>query len=111
MTDLANLAVLARLAATIAARDGADPTASWTAKLLADPTLAARKLGEEALETVIASMQDDSAALTSEAADLVYHLLALLAAKGVALDDVLAELARREGRSGLDEKAARDGNP
>ena len=67
----------------------------------------AQKVGEEAVETVIAAIQDDKAALTSEAADLVFHLIVLLAECGVRLDDVRAELARREGVSGLDEKASR----
>lgn len=107
MSETETLQTLARLAATIESRKTADPSASWTAKLIAEPDLAARKLGEEAIETVIAAMQDDTAALTAEAADLIYHLLALLAAKGVTLEDVAAELARREGQSGLDEKAGR----
>ena len=69
----------------------------------------ARKLGEEAVETVVAALSGDDAALTAEAADLVFHLLVLLNAKGLSLSDVEAELARREGLSGIAEKAARKG--
>jgi phosphoribosyl-ATP pyrophosphohydrolase len=99
---------LTTLAATIAARRRADPASSYVAKLLAAGTpLAARKLGEEAIETVVASLSGDAAELTSEAADLLFHLLVLLEARGVQLSDVLAELDRREGVSGLAEKAAR----
>lgn len=99
--------VLARLAATIGARKGADPGASYTAQLLADPGRAAKKLGEEAVETVIAAAQGDPAALAAESADLIYHWLVVLAAAGVSLDDVAARLEAREGTSGLDEKAGR----
>ncbi|HEY9216655.1 MAG TPA: phosphoribosyl-ATP diphosphatase [Phenylobacterium sp.] len=101
--------VLDRLAATIAGRKGADPAASYTAQLLADPARAAKKLGEEATETVIAAIQADPDALAGESADLIYHWLVLLAASGVPLDAVAAKLEAREGRSGLDEKAARPG--
>jgi phosphoribosyl-ATP pyrophosphohydrolase len=101
--------VLERLAAVIESRKGADPAASYTARLLADPALAAKKLGEEATETVIAAVQGDRAALAAESADLVYHWLVALAAGGVSLDDVAAALEAREGRSGLDEKASRPG--
>ena len=99
--------VLTRLAATIDARKGGDPSASYTAKLLADPARAAKKLGEEAVETVIAAAQGDKAAIAAESADLIYHWLVVLAAAGVSLDDVAAQLEAREGTSGLDEKAAR----
>lgn len=100
---------LDRLAATIAARKGADPASSWTAALLAKgPEKCAEKFGEEAVEAVIEAVRGDKAALTAEAADVLYHLLVMLAAREVTLDDVLAELQRREGRSGLMEKAARD---
>jgi phosphoribosyl-ATP pyrophosphohydrolase len=98
---------LTRLAATIEARKGADAAASYTAQLLADPARAAKKLGEEAVETVIAAAQGDPAALAAESADLVYHWLVLLAASGVSLDDVAAKLEAREGTSGLVEKAQR----
>ena len=73
----------------IEARKGADPSASYTAQLLADPARAAKKLGEEAVETVIAAAQGDKAALASESADLIYHWLVALAASGVSLDAVL----------------------
>jgi phosphoribosyl-ATP pyrophosphohydrolase len=99
---------LERLAATIAARKGADPASSYTAKLLAGgPALAAKKFGEEAVETVIAAVQGDPAALAAESADVIYHWLVLLAAAGVSLDEVAAKLEAREGRSGLEEKASR----
>lgn len=99
--------ILDRLAATVAARKGADPSTSYTAQLLADPARAAKKLGEEAVETVIAAAQGDREALAAESADLLYHWLALVAAAGVDLDAVAARLEAREGRSGLDEKASR----
>lgn len=98
---------LDRLEATIRARRGADPAGSYTASLFARgrPKIA-QKLGEEAVETVIAAMaQPDK--LVSEAADLVFHLIVLLSDAGLGLDDVRAELARRDGVSGHDEKAAR----
>jgi phosphoribosyl-ATP pyrophosphohydrolase len=103
-------ASLARLEATIRARRSADPTASYVARLTADGRAKmARKLGEEAIETLVAAMADDRAATTSEAADLIFHLCVLLADMGLSLDDVVAELDRREGLSGLAEKAARSG--
>lgn len=101
--------VLERLAATIAARKGADPASSYTAQLLADPARAAKKMGEEAVEAVIAAAQGDKAALAAESADLIYHWLAALAAAGVSLDEVAARLEAREGTSGLVEKASRKG--
>jgi phosphoribosyl-ATP pyrophosphohydrolase len=99
--------VLARLSATIESRKGGDPAASYTAKLLADPSLAAKKLGEESVETVIAATQGDNDALAAESADLIYHWLVVLAAAGVPLDAVAAKLEAREGTSGLVEKASR----
>jgi phosphoribosyl-ATP pyrophosphohydrolase len=101
---------LDRLTATIAARRTAEPGSSYTASLLAQgvPHIA-RKLGEEAIETVIAALSGDAKAVTGEAADLLFHLLVLLDAAKVPLTDVLAELDRREGVSGLAEKAARPG--
>ncbi len=103
-----NLTPLTRLAATIAARKGADPTTSWTAKLLASgPEKCAEKFGEEAVEAIIEAVKGDSAKLTAEAADVLYHLLVMLTSRDVTLGDVLAELERREGTSGIDEKAAR----
>lgn len=99
--------VLVRLSGVIESRKGADASGSYTAGLLADPARAAKKLGEEAIETVIAAVQGDPAALASESADLLYHWLVVLAAAGVDLDVVAAQLEAREGRSGLDEKASR----
>jgi phosphoribosyl-ATP pyrophosphohydrolase len=102
------MTALDRLAATIAARKGADPATSWTAKLLSlGPEKCAEKFGEEAVEAIIEAVKGDKRHLTAEAADVVYHLLVMLAARDVTLDDVLAELERREGTSGLTEKAAR----
>lgn len=99
---------LSRLAATIAARKGADPETSWTAKLLAKgPEKCAEKFGEEAVEAIIEAVKGDRDRLTAEAADVLYHLLVMLAARDVTLDDVLAELERREGQSGIAEKASR----
>ena len=99
---------LARLAATIEARRGADPSESWTAKLLSKgPEKCAEKFGEEAIEAVIEAVKGDRAALTREAADVLYHLCIMLASRDVPLAEVLAELDRREGVSGLTEKAAR----
>jgi phosphoribosyl-ATP pyrophosphohydrolase len=99
---------LDRLSVTIEARKGADPETSWTAKLLAKgPAKCAEKFGEEAVEAIIEAVKGDRAALTAEAADVLYHLLVMLAARDVSLVDVMAELERRDGRSGLDEKASR----
>lgn len=99
---------LEKLAATIAARKGADPETSWTAKLLArGPEKCAEKFGEEAVEAIIEAVKGDRARLAAEAADVLYHLLVMLAARDVTLDDVLAELERRGGQSGVAEKAAR----
>jgi len=100
-------ATLERLAATIDSRKGGDPAASYTARLLADPKLAAKKLGEEAVETVIAAVAQGPDEIAAESADLLYHWLVLLAASGVSLDAVADKLAAREGTSGLAEKAAR----
>jgi len=99
---------LARLWATIDARRGASAETSYTAKLLAaGPAGIARKLGEESLDAVIAAVKGDSAALTRESADLLYHLLVLWEAAGLSPEDVAAELTRREGVSGIDEKNSR----
>ena len=100
--------IVARLEAVIESRKGGDPSASWTAKLLADPDLAGRKLIEEAGEAVEAAQSGDSDHLAAEAADVLYHLLALLAAAGVSPDEVAAKLEAREGTSGIAEKASRD---
>ncbi|MEY4872123.1 MAG: hypothetical protein RLZZ563_1453 [Pseudomonadota bacterium] len=102
------MTTLDRLAATIQSRKGADPESSWTAKLLAKgPEKCAEKFGEEAVEAIIEAVKGDRAKLTLEAADVLYHLLVMLAARDVALADVLAELDRRDGTSGIAEKAAR----
>lgn len=100
--------VLKNLAATIEARKGADPDSSWTARLLAaGPDKAAEKFGEEAVEAVIEAVRGNKDRLTEEAADVLYHLLVMLASRDVSLDDVLSVLQSREGQSGLDEKANR----
>ncbi len=102
------MTALDRLAATIQTRKGADPESSWTAKLLAKgPEKCAEKFGEEAVEAIIEAVKGDRDKLTAEAADVLYHLLVMLAARDVTLDQVLAERERREGTSGLAEKAAR----
>jgi phosphoribosyl-ATP pyrophosphohydrolase len=96
------------LAAIIATRANASAAVSYTKSLLdAGPARAAKKLGEEAVETVIAAVQGDTQALTRESADLLYHLLVVLHQSGISLADVCAELEHRTGRSGHAEKAAR----
>lgn len=93
---------------TILDRKGADPESSWTAKLLSmGPEKCAEKFGEEAVEAIIEAVKNDKAALTSEAADVLYHLMVMLAARDVALDDVLTVLEKRQGTSGIAEKASR----
>jgi phosphoribosyl-ATP pyrophosphohydrolase len=105
---MANSDTLARLEATIAARRAADPDSSYVARLNARGlNKIAQKLGEEASETIIAALVEDRAALVGEAADLMFHLMVLLSAKDIPLADVLAELDRREGVSGIAEKASR----
>jgi phosphoribosyl-ATP pyrophosphohydrolase len=102
-------ATLSKLETTILERRKADPGLSYVAKLTAKGRAKiAQKLGEEAVETVIAAMTGDQAATTSEAADLLFHLLLLLADMNIPLDAVLAELDARQGVSGLTEKAARN---
>lgn len=99
---------LSRLEATIAARRHADPATSWVARLhQRGVPVIARKLGEEAVETIVAALSGSREDLVGEAADTLFHLLVLLDAKGVPLDEVLAELERREGTSGIAEKASR----
>ncbi len=99
---------LARLETTVIERLTADPGSSYVASLAERGVpVIARKLGEEAVETVIAALSGSQEELVGEAADLLFHLTVLLAAKGVPLDRVMAELERREGTSGLDEKANR----
>ena len=104
MTDF----TLAELEAIVAKRAAASPDESWTAKLVASGMeKAAKKLGEEAVETVIAAMKADTAEITSETADLLFHLLVVLRMSNVPLSDVLAELERRTNQSGIAEKASR----
>ena len=104
----ARMDTLERLEQTIASRRAADPDASYVAKLNAKglPKIS-QKLGEEATEAVIAALSGSDEDLVGESADLLFHLLVLLDAKGIALADVMAELDRREGVSGLEEKASR----
>jgi phosphoribosyl-ATP pyrophosphohydrolase len=100
--------ILDRLEATIRARRAGDPAESHVARLhAAGIERIAQQFGEEAVETVIAALTGDAPKLAAEAADLLFHLLVLLDARGLALADVLAELERREGVSGVAEKAAR----
>ncbi|MEZ7813660.1 MAG: phosphoribosyl-ATP diphosphatase [Paracoccaceae bacterium] len=102
------MSTLTTLAQTIAARKNADPSGSWTAKLLAQgPEQCAAKFGEEAVEAVIEAVKGDRPRLISEAADVLYHLLVMLAARDVTLAEVEAELEKRRGLSGLTEKASR----
>lgn len=104
----ANAAVLERLFQTIKSRQGGDPDSSYTAKLLAKGRGAiACKLGEETTETIVAALDETDAHVTSESADLLYHLLVLWADCGVEPEQVWQELARREGTSGIEEKNAR----
>jgi phosphoribosyl-ATP pyrophosphohydrolase len=99
---------LEELNSRVADRAGASPDESYTAKLLADGIdRCARKFGEEAVEAVVAAVSKDKPGLTGEAADVLYHLLVLLRAGGVSLDDVMAQLERRTRQSGLAEKASR----
>ncbi len=99
---------LERLAATIEARRGADPTSSYVAGLLGDDDNAVlKKIGEEATETVLAAKGGDRLSIVRETADLWFHTLVMLARHGLGPQDVLAELHRREGISGIDEKASR----
>ncbi|WP_029375152.1 phosphoribosyl-ATP diphosphatase [Oceanicola sp. S124] len=103
MTD-----TLSRLSATIEARRGADPDSSWTAKLLSKgPEKCAEKFGEEAIEAIIEAVKNDPEKLASECADVLYHMLVMLAARDVPLSAVMAVLEAREGTSGVAEKAAR----
>ncbi len=96
------------LAAIIAARADASAEDSWTARLLAKgPEKCAEKFGEEAIEAIIEAVKGDTAALTSEAADVLFHLLVMLQSRGVALSGVMAELERRQSQSGIAEKATR----
>ena len=102
------LEVLATLAAEIASRKSASPDQSYTAKLLSQGVVkCAKKLGEEAVETALAAVTGDKQHIASESADLLYHLLVVLEATGVSLSEVMLELERRQGVSGIAEKAAR----
>ena len=99
---------LEELATIIDARAKADPGESWTAKLLSQgPEKAAEKFGEEALEAIIEAVKGDKERLTSEAADVLFHLLVMLKSRDVTIEDVMSELARRQGQSGIEEKANR----
>jgi phosphoribosyl-ATP pyrophosphohydrolase len=100
-------AILDQLWITLQQRKDADPATSWSARLIGDPPLAAKKLVEEATETALAAVQGDRAAVIAESADLIYHWLALLTALGVSLGEVADALAARQGRSGIEEKASR----
>ncbi len=101
---------LEELAKTVAKRAKADPEDSWTARLIAKgPEKCAEKFGEEAIEAIIEAAKGDRKALTSEAADVLFHFLVMLEARKVPLSDVMAELSKRQKRSGLAEKAARKG--
>mgnify|MGYP003383195879 CR=1 FL=1 len=102
------MTTLEKLARTIEARKSADPQTSWTASLLAKgPEKCAQKFGEEAIEAIVEAVKGDSARLTTEAADVLYHLLVMLAARDVKLEDVLHVLRQREDMSGIAEKSAR----
>ena len=99
---------LDELSDMIKARKSANPSTSWTAKLLASgPEKAAEKFGEEAVEAIIEAVKGDKAKLTAEAADVVYHLLVMCAARDVEFRDIQAELTRRSSQSGIAEKASR----
>src|SRR4030081_770186 len=99
-----------RLFALVASRKDGDPNTSYTAKLRAEGRLkCAKKLGEEAVETILAAVAQDKTALANESADLLYHLLVLWAVCDLKAEEVYAALAAREGTSGLDEKGARKG--
>lgn len=107
---MSNQEILFRLESTLLARKGAEAGSSYVASLYAkglDAVL--KKVGEEATEAILAAKSDDTTHLTKEAADLLFHTMVMLAAKNVPLTDVLAELERREGTSGLDEKKSRQG--
>ncbi|MBN9886774.1 phosphoribosyl-ATP diphosphatase [Salipiger abyssi] len=101
---------LEELETIVASRAEASPEESWTAKLLAKgPEKCAEKFGEEAVEAIIEAVKNDREKLTGEAADVLFHFLVMLKARDLPLADVMAELARRQGQSGLAEKAARKG--
>ena len=100
--------VLTRLARKIEERKGGDEENSYAAKLFArGPEKCAEKFGEEAIEAIIEAVKGDSEKLTEEAADVLFHFLVMLSSRGVKWEDVLSELERREGTSGIVEKASR----
>ena len=102
------MTTLENLAATMTERASADPDSSWTAKLLAKgPEKCAEKFGEEAVEAIIEAVKNDRQGLVSESADVLFHLLVMLQSRNIPFQDVLAELDRRQGTSGIAEKAAR----
>ncbi len=104
--------ILERLAAVIESRKGADPQHSYVARLLAKgPDAILKKIGEEAAETIMAAKDGEPRRIVAETADLWFHCLVMLAHYGLSPAQVLDELARREGLSGLDEKAARGAPP
>lgn len=99
---------ITKLAQTVSDRANADPDSSWTAKLLAKgPEKCAEKFGEEAIEAIIAAVKNDTDELVKESADVLFHLMVMLQSRGVTLSQVEAELERREGTSGIAEKASR----
>ncbi|MDR1228953.1 MAG: phosphoribosyl-ATP diphosphatase [Azoarcus sp.] len=107
-TTNADSDILDRLSATLAARRGGDPETSYTAKLFAGgPDAILKKIGEETAELIMASKDGGQAGIVYEAADVLFHTLALLAFHGLSIDDVRRELARREGVSGIEEKKTR----
>ena len=102
------MSTLNDLAETIAQRAKADPDSSWTAKLLAKgPEKCAEKFGEEAVEAIIEAVKDNREGLIAESADVLFHLLVMLQSRGVTLHEVLVELEKRQGTSGIAEKASR----
>lgn len=105
---MSDMAFLDTLFAEIEKRKTADTQDSYSAQLLADLPRAARKLGEEGVEAAIAALSEDDDGFIGEAADVMYHLLVVMAARNVSLAQVIDELKRRQGVSGLAEKAARE---
>lgn len=110
MADKPNAEIIDALFAVIESRRGADPDSSYTAQLLARGTgKIAEKVGEEAVESIVAALSEGPDALAAESADLIYHLCVLWADAGIRPEDVWAKLAERQGISGIDEKASRKG--
>lgn len=105
---MSNAEIIARLAQVIESRKGSDPATSYVAKLFSKGRhKIAQKVGEEAVETALAAVDGGKADVAAESADLLFHLMVLWADMGLAPEDVFAELARREGVSGVDEKKSR----